>query len=140
MAQAKAQLNSYRQSPRKVRLIADLIRGKRVGEALDILTFAPKRAAEPVRKLISSAVANAKNLSMSAEDLVVKEIMVDEGATLYRRRPRSRGMANPIRKRTSHIAVTLIEEAPKAKKTRTTKNKSEVKVEEKETETVSAEN
>lgn len=113
MAEAKAKLSTYRQSPRKVRLIADLVRGKKVADAIDLLTFTPKRAAAPVKKLLSSAVANAKNLNLPAEELVVKEIKVDEGATLYRRRPRSRGMANPIRKRTSHISVTLSEVAKK---------------------------
>ncbi len=103
MNEATAQLKSYRQSPRKVRLVADIVRGKKVGEALDILAFIPKRAGEPLRKLIASAYANAGK----AENLFVKEIKVDAGATLYRRRPRSRGMANPIRKRTSHVTVVL---------------------------------
>lgn len=118
MAQAKANLNTYRQSPRKVRVVADLVRGKKVGEALDILAFAPKRAAKPLEKLISSAVANAKNLSLEAEKLVVKEIKVDEGRILYRRMPTARGRAFPIRKRTSHVSVTLEEREPKAKKSR----------------------
>ncbi|OHB09697.1 MAG: 50S ribosomal protein L22 [Candidatus Zambryskibacteria bacterium RIFCSPLOWO2_12_FULL_45_14] len=103
MAEAKAQLNDYRQSPRKVRIVADTVRGKKVEEALNILTFIPKRAGLPLKKLIASAYANAGK----AEGLVVKEIKVDTGPTLYRRRPRSRGMANPIRKRTSHVSVTL---------------------------------
>ncbi len=103
MTEAKAQLKSYRQSPRKVRIVADLVRGKSVSQALDLLAFVPKRAGLPLQKLIASAYAN----SGKAENLFVKEIKVDAGATLYRRRPRSRGMANPIRKRTSHISVTL---------------------------------
>lgn len=103
MTEAKAHLKSYRQSPRKVRIVADLIRGKKVEEALDILTYVPKRAGLPLKKLLSSAHANAGK----APNLVVKEIKVDEGATLYRRRPRSKGMANPIRKRTSHVTVIL---------------------------------
>ena len=74
----------------------------------------PNRAALPLAKLVASALANAKNLEMNVADLVIKELKVDEGATLYRRRPRSRGMANPIRKRTSHVTVVLGES--KAKK------------------------
>ena len=103
MNQAKAQLNDYRQSPRKVRIVADLLRGKKVEEALNILTFIPKRAGLPLKKLIASAYANAGKTG----DLIIKEIKVDTGPTLYRRRPRSRGMANSIRKRTSHISVVL---------------------------------
>jgi len=109
MAEAKAQLNNYRQSPRKVRVVANLVRGKSVQEALNTLTFTTKRSAHPLEKLLSSAIANAKNLSLSLDDLIVKEIKVDGGPILYRRRPRSRGMANPIRKRTSHISITLAE-------------------------------
>lgn len=107
MTQAKAILKNYRQSPRKVRLVADAVRGKSVANALDVLSFIPKRAALPLEKLLASAAANAKNLDLAVETLVVKELTVDGGATLYRRRPRSKGMANPIRKRTSHITVTL---------------------------------
>jgi large subunit ribosomal protein L22 len=107
MTQAKAQLKNYRQSPRKVRLVADTMRGKSVKEADTLLEFIPKRSALPLRKLLASALANAKNLSLSTENLIIKEIKVDAGATLFRRRPRSRGMSNPIRKRTSHVSVTL---------------------------------
>ena len=107
----KAELKNYRQSPRKVRLVVNAIRGKKFEEAINILEFMPKRASLPLKKLIESAYANAGK----AENLVVKSITVDAGATLYRRRPRSRGMANPIRKRTSHISVVL-SEANKAKK------------------------
>lgn len=110
MKTAKAQLSTYRQSPRKVRIVADSVRGKSAREAVDILSFMPKRSALPLKKLIASAIANAKGLSLDTENLVIKEIKVDPGATLFRRRPRSRGMANPIRKRTSHVSVTL---APK---------------------------
>ena len=103
MNEAKAQLNDYRQSPRKVRVVADAVRGKKVEDALNILTFIPKRAGLPLKKLIASAYANAGK----AEGLIIKKIEVNAGATLYRRRPRSRGMANPIRKRTSHVSVVL---------------------------------
>jgi large subunit ribosomal protein L22 len=113
MQKVTAELKTYRQSPRKVRLVADTVRGKRVEEALTILSFMPKRAALPLQKLVASAMANAKNLSVATENLVVKEMMVDAGPILYRRQPRSRGMANPIRKRTSHVRVVLVEGAPK---------------------------
>jgi len=101
----KAELNNYRHSPRKVRLVADAVRGKGVSQALDILTFIPKRAGLPLKKLIASAYANAGK----KEGLIVKEISVNAGPTLYRRQPRSRGMANPIRKRTSKVKVVLAE-------------------------------
>ena len=107
MKEVTAKLKTYRQSPRKVRIVAKAIRGKRVSDALAMLSFTAKRSADPLHKLISSAVANAKDLSIPVENLVIKELKVDEGAILYRRRPRSRGMANPIRKRTSHVTVIL---------------------------------
>ncbi|KKW01740.1 MAG: 50S ribosomal protein L22 [Parcubacteria group bacterium GW2011_GWA1_49_11] len=107
MLEAKAKLNNYRQSPRKVRLVVDTLRGKPVEEAMTTLSFIPKRSALPLQKLLASALSNAKDLSLSTENLIVKEIRVDAGATLYRRRPRSKGMANPIRKRTSHVSVVL---------------------------------
>lgn len=107
MTEAKAKLKNYRQSPRKVRLVADIVRGKSVNEAVTLLSFMPKRVALPIQKLLDSALANAKDLSLAGEGLLVKRITVDPGSTLFRRRPRSKGMANPIRKRTSHISVVL---------------------------------
>lgn len=121
MAEAKATLKNYRQSPRKVRVVADLVRGKSVEDAQVMLTFTTKRASNPLGKLLASAVANAKNASLDMSKLVVKEIRVDGGAILYRRQPRSRGMANPIRKRTSHINIVLAEVEPKAKKVKKAK-------------------
>ena len=109
MTDIKAELNNYRQSPRKVRVVAGTIKGKKVAEALTILSFVPKRAALPLHKLVLSAVANAKNLSIPTDKLVIKSLTVDKGPTLYRRMPRSRGMANPIRKRTSLVKVVLTE-------------------------------
>ena len=109
MNEVKAILKNYRQSPRKVRVVADTVRGKKAADAVTILSFIPKRAGEPLQKLVASAIANAKNLSIPTENLLVKEIRVDSGAILYRRRPRSRGMANPIRKRTSQVSVILAE-------------------------------
>jgi large subunit ribosomal protein L22 len=104
----KATLKNYRQSPRKVRLVADLVRGKRADESLLTLEFTPKRASDTVSKLIESAVANAvNNDNKKRENLFVSEITVDEGFTIKRHRPRARGRASKIRKRTSHITVTL---------------------------------
>lgn len=118
MADAKATLSNYRQSPRKVRVVADLVRGKNIAQALDILEFAPKRAAAPLKKLLVSAVANARNLSIPVENLVVKDISVDGGKILYRRLPMSQGRAFTIRKRTSHVNIVLSEAAPKTKKSK----------------------
>jgi len=107
METAIAKLSMYRQSPRKVRLVVDAIRGKKVSEALEILRFADKRAAGPIEKLVNSALANAKDKGIKEEGLVVSKITVDGGSILYRRRARARGNANPIRKRTSHISLVL---------------------------------
>ena len=123
MKEAKAHLKNYRQSPRKVRVVADTVRGKSIDEAITLLSFVPKRSSLPLQKLLASALANAKDLAIPTEGLVVKEIKVDAGTTLYRRRPRSRGMANPIRKRTSHVTVTLAESLKKAKKAKVAKAK-----------------
>lgn len=117
MATARAQLSDYRQAPRKARLVATMVRGKRVEDALAQLDFLGKKAALPFSKLIRSAVANAKGLNLSEENLVVKEIRVDEGKIMYRRGSASRGRAPLLRKRTSHIQVLLEEKAPKVKKT-----------------------
>ena len=122
MASVTAKLNDYRQSPRKVRLVARSLQGKRVSDVLTSLDFLAKRSADPLAKLIRSAVANAKNLSVEVENLVVKEIRVDGGAILYRRRSASRGRVPSIRKRTSHIMVTLEEKEPKVKKIKKEKN------------------
>lgn len=103
-----AKLNDYRQSPRKVRLVGGLIRGKKVQEALDILTVTVKRASDPLSALLKSAIANAKNnFSVNEGDLFVKSLTVDNGAILYRRMPKARGMATPIRKRVSHVSLVL---------------------------------
>lgn len=103
-----AKLNDYRQSPRKVRLVGGLIRGKKAEQALDLLTVTVKRASDPMIGLLKSAIANAKNnFSLNIEDLFVKSLTVDNGAILYRRMPKARGMATPIRKRVSHISLVL---------------------------------
>lgn len=107
----KAILKNYRQAPRKVRLVADFIRGKQVDEALASLRFLGKRAAGPVEKVLKSAIANAKeNHSLSQADeknLYVKEVRVDDGFTLKRFMPKAQGRATTIHKRTSHIQITL---------------------------------
>ena len=124
MKEITAQLNDYRQSPRKVRVVADSLRGKSVKEAKNRLNFIIKRATGPLHKLLNSAVANAKDLGVSAENLVVKSITVNAGKILYRRRPVSHGSAHTIHKRTSHIKITLMEKNPTSlKKLRGTKEK-----------------
>lgn len=104
----KAILKTYRQSPRKVRLLADLIRGKKIGDARNALMFADKKSAPIVLKLLDSAISNAKNNGNTSDaDLFVKSVTVDKGVTMKRIMPRARGSAFPINKRTSHIAIEL---------------------------------
>lgn len=112
----KASLTNYRQSPRKVRIVTDAVKGKRVADAEAVLSYMPKRAAEPIQKLIKSATANAVNLGASVENLVIKNIEVNKGLVLKRSMPRAMGVAKPINKRTSHVNITLIEQEPKSKK------------------------
>jgi len=105
-----ASLKWLRISPRKVRLVVDLVRGKDVEEALNLLTFSPKAASEPLGKLIRSAVANADVAgSYDLDKLYLKTAVVDEGPTWRRWLPRAMGRATRIRKRTSHITVELAE-------------------------------
>ncbi len=103
----KAVLKNYRQSPRKVRLIADLVRGKKVDQALAQLNFVDKRAAGPFAKVILSAKANALATGVAADALIIKKVSVDKGVTQKRFMPRARGSASPINKRSSHITVEL---------------------------------
>lgn len=104
----KAELKNYRQSPRKVRLVADAVRGKKIAIAITELQFLGKRAAAPFAKLIESAVANAShNHKVDVKDLIIKNVSVTKGPTLKRIKPRSRGMANRINKRTSILKVEL---------------------------------
>ena len=113
----KATLSHYRQSPRKVRLVADLIRGKRVSDAQTELRFLNKRAAAAVSKLLSSAAANAKNgFHLDPDHLLIESIEVNEGRVLKRYLPRARGRATILRKRSSHITVTLKADAAAGKK------------------------
>jgi len=106
-----AKARFVRIAPRKARLLVDLVRGKKVGEALNILAFTKKAFAKALTKLINSAVANAQqNKQMDVDTLVVKRISVDGGPTLKRFMPRAMGRATMIRKRTSHITVVLDEQ------------------------------
>ena len=109
--ESKALLKFARISPRKVRLVADAIRGKDVSEAIEVLKFTRKRSAPILNRLIWSAVNNAKEKksSIDPDQLFVKFITVDGGPTLRRWRPRAHGRATRIRKRTSHIRVVLDE-------------------------------
>ena len=107
---ARASLKLLRMSPRKVRLVADLVRGKSVAAAVNTLRFTPRAAAAPLKKLIESAIANAENNhGLDIDTLWLKEIRVDEGPTLKRFRPRAQGRAFRVRKRTSHVSVVLAE-------------------------------
>lgn len=103
----KAELKSHNQTPRKVRLVTDLVKGKRVSDALAALSFLPKRAALPIKKLIESAVANAKQKGEDAENLMVKNITVDTAGMLVKFMPRAMGRAAPIRHRKSQVKVEL---------------------------------
>jgi large subunit ribosomal protein L22 len=103
----KAKLKNYRQSPRKVRLVADLVRGKKLDKALTLLDFSDKKAARGIKKVVRSASANAKNIGLEVRDLLVGKITVDKGVTIKRWMPRARGRATPINKRTSNISVEL---------------------------------
>ncbi len=99
----RASVSNFRISPRKVRLVANLVKGKKVAEAVATLQFLTKRSSHPLAKLIKSAEANAGK----KENLVVKDVRVDKGVTLKRMMPRAHGRGARINKRTSHIEVIL---------------------------------
>lgn len=106
--QVSATLRGARISAQKARLVADLVRGKGVEEALDILTFSPKKAAKVVKKLLSSAVANAEhNEGADVDELKVATVMVDKAMSLKRVSPRAKGRADRIEKQTCHITITV---------------------------------
>ncbi len=108
--EVRARLRFARVAPRKVRLVANLIRGKRSEEALNILTFTKKAAAKILIKLLKSAIANASQKKhIDIDRLYIKRITVDQGPTIKRYTPRALGRATMIRKRTSHINLTLDE-------------------------------
>ncbi len=111
-----ASLTNYRQSPRKVRLVASLIKGKSVAAALNTLMVTTKRSSDPLIKLIESALANAKNRGISTEGLFVKECTVNQGLTMRRMMPGARGTGFAIRKKTSHVHLVLESKAVKAPK------------------------
>lgn len=97
-----------RVSPQKGRLVADQIRGQSVAQALDILAYSPKKAATLVKKVLESAIANAEhNEGADIDELTVAAIMIDEGPTMKRIKPRAKGRADRILKRTSHITVVV---------------------------------
>jgi len=103
----KAVLKNYRQAPRKVRLLADLVRGKKIKDALNALQFVDKRAAEPFAKVVRSAEANAKLAGVDTSKLIISKVAVDKGLVIKRFTPRARGSASAINKRSSHITVEL---------------------------------
>jgi ribosomal protein L22 len=108
----RAQARYVRSSPRKARLVVDHIRGKSVDEARAILAHTPRAAAVPVLKVLESAIANAEhNHELLPEELRIHQVMVDEGPTIKRFRPRALGRATKIRKRTSHITINLTNKA-----------------------------
>jgi large subunit ribosomal protein L22 len=107
----RAEARFIRQSPYKVRRVLDLVRGLPVENARDVLTFTQRGASDPILKVLESAVANAEhNFALDADELFVTEAFADEGPTLKRWRPRARGRATRIRKRTSHITIVLGDE------------------------------
>ena len=115
--QSRAVLRLARVSPRKARLVADMIRGQSASGALEMLKYTRKKSAGLFYKLVESAVANAEHKAgkedsyLDIDDLIIKTVFVDQGPTLRRFRPRARGMANRIHKKTSHLTVIL--ETPK---------------------------
>jgi large subunit ribosomal protein L22 len=97
-----------RQAPRKIRLVADFVKGKKLQDALDQLAFNPRRASRFLIKVLKAAKANGEhNYNLKADELMVKNIIVDGGPTLHRFRPAAHGSAHPVRKRTSHLIICL---------------------------------
>ena len=120
----KAFLKNYRQSPRKVRLVAGLVRGKSVKEAVAELDFLAKRAGLPIKKLLLSAVANAKQMGIEMENLIIKELRVDKGIVMKRMMPAAMGTGHRINKRTSHLNILLAEKVVPVKKSKVKKSSS----------------
>jgi large subunit ribosomal protein L22 len=111
MMQVSATAKSVRVSPQKARLVVDLVRGKPVSDALDILAFSTQKAAGLVRKVVESAIANAENNNgADIDELKISEVFVNEGLVMKRIKPRAKGRADRIVKRTSHITVTVTDE------------------------------
>lgn len=115
--EAIASSRFFKVTPRKTRAVADLVRGRRCSEALDLLRFLPKATRVPVEKTLRSAIANAVNHTekgrLDPDDLRVEEVYVDSGVIMKRYRPRARGRADVRRKRTAHIVVRVIEDHEK---------------------------
>ncbi|CAM4518762.1 large subunit ribosomal protein L22 [Paenibacillus endophyticus] len=110
MPEAKAHAKFIRIAPRKAQLVADLIRGKQVGEAIAILRHTPKSASPILEKLLNSAIANAEhNYQLDVNKLVISQAFVNQGPTMKRFRPRAMGRASRINKRTSHITLVVSE-------------------------------
>jgi large subunit ribosomal protein L22 len=138
MTQVTAKLNHLHIAPRKVRLVANAIKGLSVNEAEAQLLFRPKRSSEPLLKLLRSAIANAKNnQKLNPDMLFVQSVRVDQGPTMKRFLPRAMGRATPLHKKTSHVVIVLGEKAnlsapkfniPTAKKIKTSKTKKAPKV------------
>ena len=136
--EAEARTRHIGYPPRKVRQVADLVRGKNVEEALEILKFTERAAAVPMSKTIKSAMhnmVNKKGGTVEAVDMVIKSILVDDGRTLYRIRPRAQGRAFRIRKRSSHIKVVVtLAEKQKLKEKEKPRDKEKAKTKDKEKE------
>jgi large subunit ribosomal protein L22 len=112
----KAFLKNYRQAPRKVRLVAGLVKGKNIEEAIARLDFLAKRAGFPIKKLLLSAVANAAQMGIQKENLFIKELRVDKGIVMKRMMPAAMGTGHRINKRTSHVTIVLAERQNHIKK------------------------
>ena len=132
---SQAKLNYLKISPRKVRLVANLIRGKKLEEAQNLLRFTLKRGTLPLLKLLNQAVANAvsNNAIVNEKNLFISKIFIDEGPVAKRRFPRARGKSDIIRKRTSHVTIELdeitkeVKDVTKDRKTKTVKNEAQSK-------------
>ena len=123
----KAFLKNYRQSPRKVRLVASLVKGKGVAQAIAELDFLAKRAGLPIKKLLLSAVANAKNMGIDTANLFIKELRVDKGIVMKRMMPAAMGTGHRINKRTSHLNLSLAEKVVAVKNSKKVKEKKVIK-------------
>jgi large subunit ribosomal protein L22 len=137
--EVKAKIKSLRIAPRKVRLVVNLIRGKKVVEAMSLLRFTNKRSALPLLKVVNSAVANATNtFNLDINNLLIKEITVDEGGMLKRWAPKAFGRANPIRNKLSHVNLVLSEIVPtkENKKIKSEKEKEKIVLEKDGTEKI----
>ena len=121
MKTAHATLSNFRQAPRKMRMVADTVRGKKVSDVLTNLEFTAKKSSSPLKTLILSALANAKSQDIPTENLIVKVIKVDSGKILYRQLPAARGSAHRMRKRTCAVYVELGESSKEIRKSKAIK-------------------